>query len=603
MPERVRITGKNQPGGDQNEGIDAQVSSLGALHVVAPGHVCTENSTSANLGNGATFTGEWQDMVDYGVVSIGVISDQNSATDGLVIQWSADGTNAVDSDVFTISANSGKTFTFGPARRYVRVKYTNGTTPTTSLNIETVLRRVYVKPSSHRIQDSIVDEDDAELVKSILSGKNPAGSFINFQATRNGNFKVAVDEYGDTASIDAFSRLRTSHPYTLFDSKQLYDNSPLFWDQVLGGTAASAHSTADARTRLTVAADSGDYAMRQTKMRFNYQPGKSQLVFMTFLATQQTGVTKRVGLFHGDGVNDMVAQNGIFLSVTGSSISWNIAKGGSTTETIAQASWNVDTLDGTSGAANPSGITLDMDTAQIAIIDYEWLGVGRVRVGFVINGIIYYVHKFNHSNIASSTSVYMSTPNLPLRFDIASDGSGGGTLDHICCSVISEGGREDNGVLRYVSTAGTHVDANTENSVYAILGIRLKSTHLDATVKIVNIALQVHTASELLEWKLVLNPTVADTFTYGDIANSCLQYATGATANTVTNGTDIVGGFIESGGPAVGSSGGTSKAIENAILLGSTIAGTADTMVLCVRPIGGTADVDIEGSMTWRELL
>lgn len=52
-----------------------------------------------------------------------------------------------------------------------------------------------------------------------------------------------------------------------------------------------------------------------------------------------------------------------------------------------------------------------------------------------------------------------------------------------------------------------------------------------------------------------------------------------------------------------GSSGSSDKGIDNAIRLGSTIAGVTDTLVLCARPIGGSSNTDIEGSITWREIV
>ena len=186
---------------------------------------------------------------------------------------------------------------------------------------------------------------------------------------------------------------------------------------------------------------------------FTYQPSTGAAAYdieastgggggFTFTGTDLTPgefVTIKA-VFDGTGTNNLTPNNGIFFECDGS-LSWNIAKNGSITETVTQANWNVDKLDGT----GPSGITLEPEATQILIIDYEWLGVGRVRVGFVIDGLIYYVHYFNHANDDTFTSVYMSTPNLPLRYTIETDGTEAAELDHICSSVISEGGLEETG--------------------------------------------------------------------------------------------------------------------------------------------------------------
>jgi hypothetical protein len=154
-------------------------------------------------------------------------------------------------------------------------------------------------------------------------------------------------------------------------------------------------------------------------------------------------------------------------------------------------------------------------------------------------------------------------------------------------------------MLRYDSTDGTHIDANIENIDYAIMGIRLKTSHIGATVKLINASLSEHSGNKLFEWKLLLNPTVAGTFTYVDVPQSAIQTAKGATANTVTGGYKLAGGMGASG--VKGDAG--MQQLENAIRLGSFIDGTVDEMVLAVSPVGGTINLDIEGGLTWRELL
>jgi hypothetical protein len=54
---------------------------------------------------------------------------------------------------------------------------------------------------------------------------------------------------------------------------------------------------------------------------------------------------------------------------------------------VPQTNWNIDKLDGT----GISGITLDISKAQILWMDIEWLGLGTVRIGFVINGNLFTV--------------------------------------------------------------------------------------------------------------------------------------------------------------------------------------------------------------------
>jgi len=404
-----------------------------------------------------------------------------------------------------------------------------------------------------------------------------------------GNNKYAPSVYPeltDDARLDAFARLRVSNPETIFDSKQLWDNQPLFWDdsEVSGGSTTSTHSTDAASTTIGVALNTAGKRVRQTFMRFNYQPAKSQLVFMTGTLGATgggLGITRCMGIYDDDNGIFMQDDEGVVKAVIRSKVS------GSVVDTkVAQTSWNLDTLDG----SGPSGAILDATKSQITITDFEWLGVGRVRIGFVIDGIPIYVHEFNYANILEG--VYMSTPNLPLRYEIENDGTGAAsTLEHICASIISEGGQQRTGVLRHKDSGA--VSALSAGTTYAIVGIRLKSTHIDASVLLEGLSMISTTQNDQAHWELILNPTVAGTFTYSDMTNSAIQTAIGTSSNTITDGTELDGGFFETSAP-------TTTITPNAIRLGAKIDNTVDTIVLTCKPI--TNNITVQGNLTWREL-
>lgn len=392
--------------------------------------------------------------------------------------------------------------------------------------------------------------------------------------------------FADSPMIDAFGRMRVSEPTTIFDSKQVFDKQPLFWDdqETSGGGTGSAHSTAEAATTISVSATTAGTRVRQTFRRFNYQPGKSHLVLVTFGEFKpRSGITKRVGYFDEN--------NGLFFE--SSEGTWNVVRrtkvdGTATDNLVAQNDWNIDPMDGT----GPSGKTLDYEMTQIGFIDIEWLGVGRVRLGWVVDGAICYCHEFLNAN--NLETVYMSTPNLPLRYEIANDGTGqADTFMTICSSVISEGGIENTGILRSASTANTQVDANAADTLYAVIGMRLKSAYIGTTVELERLSMLAETNDDF-EWGVYWNPTVDGTFTYSDQTNSAVQIAKGATANTASGGYLLDGGYASADFPL-------SASLQNALILGSSISGTVDSIVLCVRPIGSNSD--IQATLTWRELL
>lgn len=276
-----------------------------------------------------------------------------------------------------------------------------------------------------------------------------------------------------TAS-DAFGRQRVSNPFTLFESSHRFDDNDL-WSTATATSGTAVYNSAQGLVDMNVTAASGSSVARETIKVFSYQPGKSLLVLNTFvMSTAKTGLTQRVRYYGSD--------NGFYVQLQDSTLSFvkrTSVSGVLTNVTVNQADWNGDKLDGT-GA---SGLTLDITKAQIYWMDVEWLGVGSVRMGFVINGQFIVCHTFNHANIITST--YMTTASLPLRYEIFNTAgtSGTSTLKQICNSVISEGGYELRGKQQSIGTPITTPKTfAVAGTYYPIVGIRLKTTRLDAIV-------------------------------------------------------------------------------------------------------------------------
>ena len=279
-----------------------------------------------------------------------------------------------------------------------------------------------------------------------------------------------------TPAGDAFGRARVSEPLTLFDSSHRYSDNNL-WATATGVSSDATFDADAGLVNLNVPTTSGAYVKRETKKVFSYQPGKSLLVISTFdMSPAKTNLRQRVGYFNND--------NGIYLQLENSTLSFieRSLVTGSVTETIAnQADWNIDKLDG----KGPSGITLDITKAQILWMDIEWLGLGTVRLGFVIDGLFIHCHSFHHANRIAST--YITTASLPLRYEIENLDTTASisTLKQVCSTVISEGGYELRGRQGAVGTPINAARDLTATGVqYPIVSIRLKSSpdRLDAIV-------------------------------------------------------------------------------------------------------------------------
>jgi hypothetical protein len=340
---------------------------------------------------------------------------------------------------------------------------------------------------------------------------------------------------GGTAG-DAFGRLRTSSPLTLFDSSHRYSDNGL-WATSTGTGGTYAFSSGEGLVNLNVTTASGAKVLRETTKVCSYQPGKSLQVMNTFvMASGKANLRQRVGYFGAD--------NGIYVEVSGTSAPSFVERNsvsGSVNETrVSQANWNIDTLDG----QGPSGFTLDITKAQIHWTDIEWLGLGTVRTGFVINGQFVHCHSFHHANLITST--YMTTASLPVRYEIENLGTtaSSSTLKQVCSTVISEGGYELRGAQNAVGTpVDTPYTLTTAPTVYPIVSLRLKSTRLDAIAILTAVSLMGITNNASYNWKVIVGGTTTGG-TWSNLGDdSSVEYKIDASSFTLGTGRVLASGF------------------------------------------------------------
>jgi hypothetical protein len=342
-------------------------------------------------------------------------------------------------------------------------------------------------------------------------------------------------KYSDSPNIDAFGRLRVSNPFTLFDSSHRFaDNGLWSTDTATGGTAT--FDVNEGLMDLNVTAASGSSVTRETTKVFAYQPGKSLLVLSTFVMNvAKTGLRQRAG-YYG-------AANGYYLELNDSAVSFverSSVSGSLVNTPVAQASWNIDPMDG----SGPSGIILDLTKAQILFMDLEWLGVGTVRIGFVINGNFYVCHKFHHANIIAST--YITTASLPLRYEITNTGatSGASTLKQICSTVLSEGGYELSGLQQAIGLpVNSPRTLGTAGTFYPVISLRLKATRLDAIVILTALSIMPISTGNF-NWQIVATGTATGGSWNSAGTNSSVEYNISATS--FAGGRILASGFFNS---------------------------------------------------------
>jgi|688.fasta_scaffold03931_25 hypothetical protein len=395
-------------------------------------------------------------------------------------------------------------------------------------------------------------------------------------------------------AVDAFGRARVSSPLTLFDSSHRYrDNNLWSTSNTAGGTYVFSNNEGLINLNLTTANNAE--IIRETTKVFSYQPGKSLQILQTFVMQPKTNVRQRVG-YYG-------ANNGIYLEVADNTaylVERSLSSGVMQETRVAQSSWNVDTLLG-AVSPNPSGITLDLTKAQIMFIDIEWLGLGTVRCGFVINGNLIYCHSFHHANFITST--YMTTASLPLRYEIKNTGvtASNTTLKQVCSTVISEGGYELRGLQQAIGTViGAPRDLTTVNTYYPVVSIRLKASpdRLDAIVILTALSILGITNNANYNWRVVASgTTTGGTWTTaGD--DSAVEY-------NIT-GTSFAGGRILASGWTTGSNQGSSPVdiLKEALFKFQLERNglTSSPYELTVVAAADTGGADIYASMDWEEI-
>ena len=398
-----------------------------------------------------------------------------------------------------------------------------------------------------------------------------------------------------TPQVDAFGRLRVSQPQTLFDSQQRFGLDRSFVSNTASGGTVSFVPT-QSSANLTVVNTVGAYAARESRYVFKYQPGKSQLSLMTFvMASPSTNLRQQVGYFGAD--------NGYFLQLSDqlyicerSNVSGTVSH-----SNVAQSSWNGDTLLGT-GA---SGYTLDITKSQIFFIDMEWLGVGSVRTGFVLNGQFIVAHTFHHANLLSRA--YITTASLPVRYETRTlTGSAPATsnLTQICCTVASEAGYTE--PLTLFSNLATFTTLTIGSSAWVpLISMQLSSTRLEAiaVVKQVDFVL---TTADTLYWALWSN-VAASSLTGASFTtppnNGSVQIDKSATALNVTNCWQVANGLVTN------SAGGASS--SNPITLESyfsqigrdSFSKTSEIFTLAVIRGTGSSTASGYALLSWQELL
>lgn len=396
--------------------------------------------------------------------------------------------------------------------------------------------------------------------------------------------------FRDSGNLDAFGRLRVSEPTGLWASSFEYNKQPVLFEEIIVGTGSATHTPNTSSTILSTGGTANlAEATLQSRQYIRYQPGKSQLVLITFeMGTSQTNCVKEVS--YGD------ARNGIIFRDNGGQLQIAVrtyTSGAAVETVINQADWNIDPMIDGSGI---SGITLDITKSLIFWVDLEWLGVGRVRCGFNVDGVSHVCHQNLHSN--RLTNVYMGTANLPIRYTIKNDGVAGGTgvMRAICSAVSSEGGFSDELGFGHSHhpLASVSVGAASE-VVLAIIRPKLTFNGLQNRQLFALENVSVLSSGDAA-FSVYWNPTITGgVWADIDTVYSGMEYQ--STLGTIAGGIRIFGDYV-------GSSGGrasVSRALSQRYPITIDAAGAA-SYAIAVAAQSASGTINMRGGLNWKEV-
>jgi hypothetical protein len=357
-------------------------------------------------------------------------------------------------------------------------------------------------------------------------------------------------------NIDAFGRLRVSEPFTLGDYSHVYGEETELLTKTSGTNSSISFDILKAKAVLQVGTGANDYTIHQSRMYHHYMPGKSQVSLQSFNFTgARLGTNKRIGLFDDrNGIFFMQSGDGTLNFVLRSSVSGSVND-----DIIPQSNWNSDTCDGNGF----SQFNLNPTKTQLFWLDYEWLGVGTVRAGFVHEGKFIIAHQFYNSNIKDS--VYISNPNLPVRCEVrnysGSASMGTASMDQICATVFSEGGYTEAGVDFAARTTG--VRNITAGSTTPVIAIRLKTGFYGQPNRsVVRLgASQLYSKDQVASfefWRLPSGASLIGGSWVSADDTSVVEYNITATGYNLTGGNMFSAGFIPVNAVGVGNTAGVS---------------------------------------------
>jgi hypothetical protein len=523
-----------------------------------PNYFSSQNTTNKILGISDTFTGYFEEVINYSNLVLNIKSDVYSEINGVIIEF-GNLINIVEFKYeYTYKTSEIFLIQIPISTKYFRIKYINGKSAQTYFNLFTM----------------------------VVSGS-----------------KIS---YGSDGLLDAFGRLRVSDIKTLMDITHTFDNDTIMEDEKITNPLStmpiptSIHNLNES-CQITTINSSQQKIIRQSRKYCIYQPGKSLLIKFTCILNANPGGNE---YYTSSSVGYFDDSNGYFFKYSEKSLKIvyrSKITGKVIDEDVPQSKWNLNTL-----SSLTNGYIINPSRVQIYFMDLQWLGVGRVRLGIVHNGNYIFCHEFLHDNILDK--VYITNANLPIRHELIAlipqpptipPKTNKAQCKLICATVISEGGYDPIGITFSASCNLTAIQVS--NIEVPILSIRLKNIRNRTMVIPTNINLYNDGSSLSIYYvrlfRAPINPLTGDLWLGVVHSNSAIEYDIDATGLVITNAITVAQGYF------IGKSDfqiNTSDIFNGFLQLTSNIDGQSDILVISSSSTG--INQKTYASIQWKEV-
>lgn len=241
-------------------------------------YVSTNNSSTATLANGATYTGTWEDTTGFNTITVAVKTDQAGT---LYVDYSPDASNADSTLTYTVTAAVNEVHRLTNTRRYFRVRFTNsGGSSQTYFRLQSQVGNHQLLTSG--LNSTLQSDADAIVSRAVLVGQTDGGVYTNVPVTPEGHIEVAV--HGPRLP---FGSIHTESLTPVFQTDAVYGLNSSQVTSGAFGTGASA-TASNSMFVCQSGTSAGGSSFIQSRKRLRYRAGQG--IVGRFTAMYTTGV-------------------------------------------------------------------------------------------------------------------------------------------------------------------------------------------------------------------------------------------------------------------------------------------------------------------------